>query len=507
MNCKSFFLLFLFCTYFGQTILGTTQFSNPKIQKNEVSISGKIKNLEFSDDKKFFIEIRFTNPISGPAVFSTQVDSDGNFSINFPIELSPTIVGMNVLSETLNGTCLLIVDGSEEMKVNAVFDEKQKMSFDIEKGSHLFVQDSRNIIEAMGRFEGMYTRSMIPQYYKMTPLEIAVLEFDTALSERTRFAIDTLLLSEEAKKYLTQSFALKYCNGMIFKFKENVKNSLKSDGLDPADYSISEPGKSYYSFLRQMNLNDPQYMLSYSYEGFIKSFLNIKDFNIQPIGETPIDHWIEAVSREVSEIIGINSGLFYDMLVANAYDLQLSYQLVPLTDKQIGHIKHYFTDDKQSVADLLLKESEEISQTLAESNDLNVNHVVVDNKEKLIDNILQKYQGKVVMMDFWATWCGPCKEAFAEMRPLKNTLKNKDVVFVYITNESSPKDLWNAQIKAIGGEHYYLTDDEFNLFWSQYKMRGVPTYLIFDKDGMLKHSFTGFPGIEMIEEKILELLL
>jgi len=487
--------------------MGTTQFSNSKIQINEVNISGKIKNLEFSDDEKNFIEIRFTNPISGPAVFSTQVNADGNFSIDFPIELSPTIVGMNVLSGTLKGSCLLIVDGSEEMTVNVVFDEKQKMSLDIEKGSSLFVKDSRNIIEAIVRFESMYKRSTIPQYYKKTPLEIAELEFDTALVERTRFAFDILQLSGDAKNYLTRSFALKYCDGMIFNFKDNMKKSFKINGLDATDYSISEPGKSYYSFLRQMNLNDPQYMLCYSYWGFIKSFLNIKDFNIQPIAETPIDNWVEAVSREVSEIIGINSGLFYDMLVANAYGLQLINQLVPFSDKQIGQIKQYFTDDKQPIADNLLKKNEEIRQTLAENFDLNVNHVTTDNNETLIEDILQKYQGKVVMMDFWATWCGPCKEAFTEIRPLKNTLKNKDVVFVYMTNESSPKDLWNAQIKAIGGEHYYLTDEEWNLFWNQYKMSGVPTYLIFDKDGKLKHTFTGFPGVEVIEDKVLELLL
>jgi len=101
----------------------------------------------------------------------------------------------------------------------------------------------------------------------------------------------------------------------------------------------------------------------------------------------------------------------------------------------------------------------------------------------------------------------PCMNAHMDMKPLKDELKDKGVVFVYLTDGSSPKPLWEGKIKSIGGEQYYFTDSQWKYVMDSFSFTAIPTYLIYDKTGQLKHKFTGFPGTDKMREMIGELLL
>jgi hypothetical protein len=86
---------------------------------------------------------------------------------------------------------------------------------------------------------------------------------------------------------------------------------------------------------------------------------------------------------------------------------------------------------------------------------------------------------------------------------------DKDVVFVYLTNKSSPKALWEKKIPGIGGEHYYLNGEEWESisYSDKYGFEGIPTYLIFDKKGELKMKTTAYPGNDAMRKMIEGLLL
>jgi thiol-disulfide isomerase/thioredoxin len=96
---------------------------------------------------------------------------------------------------------------------------------------------------------------------------------------------------------------------------------------------------------------------------------------------------------------------------------------------------------------------------------------------------MKKYKGNVVFVDFWATWCGPCRSGMQTMKPLKEELKNEKIKFVYLTYPSSPKTTWETMIPDIDGEHYYLTQDEWNTIASRFKVSGIPHYVLVDKSG------------------------
>ena len=118
--------------------------------------------------------------------------------------------------------------------------------------------------------------------------------------------------------------------------------------------------------------------------------------------------------------------------------------------------------------------------------------------EDILQTILDNYKGKAVLIDMWATWCGPCRAGHKTMAPLKEELKGRNIKFVYITPPSSPPTTWLEMIKDIDGDHYYLTEEQNHYILSHFESEGIPTYAIYDTKGHQTYKSIGFPGNDVI---------
>lgn len=126
--------------------------------------------------------------------------------------------------------------------------------------------------------------------------------------------------------------------------------------------------------------------------------------------------------------------------------------------------------------------------------------------EDLFPSIISKFRGHTLLVDFWATWCGPCRMANKAMIPMKEELKDKDIVYLYITGETSPLGTWQNMIPDIHGEHFRVTDKQWSYLMQQFSIRGVPTYLVIDREGNITYKETGFPGVDIMKAQLTKAL-
>ena len=122
--------------------------------------------------------------------------------------------------------------------------------------------------------------------------------------------------------------------------------------------------------------------------------------------------------------------------------------------------------------------------------------------ENILQTILDNYKGKAVLIDMWATWCGPCRAGHKAMAPLKEELKGRNIKFIYITPPSSPPTTWLEMIKDIDGDHYYLTEEQNHYILNHFESEGIPTYAIYDIKGHQTYKSIGFPGNDVIRKEL-----
>ena len=119
---------------------------------------------------------------------------------------------------------------------------------------------------------------------------------------------------------------------------------------------------------------------------------------------------------------------------------------------------------------------------------------------------LSKLRGKVVVLDFWATWCGPCKRSLPAMKMAVDKYKNNpDVVFLFIhtwergTAEQANKDA-KAYLDDNGFSEFHLVMDtrnpetKKNEAVAAFGVNGIPAKFVIDKQGHIRFQLTGFGG-------------
>lgn len=118
---------------------------------------------------------------------------------------------------------------------------------------------------------------------------------------------------------------------------------------------------------------------------------------------------------------------------------------------------------------------------------------------------LSALRGKVVVLDFWATWCLPCIKSFPAFKMTMEKHKNdKDVVFLFINTwerAQNPKQLAKDFMEKRNLDFRVLIDVKMprqNLFQvaDSYGVTGIPATFIIDKSGVIRNRVSGFSGAE-----------
>lgn len=113
-----------------------------------------------------------------------------------------------------------------------------------------------------------------------------------------------------------------------------------------------------------------------------------------------------------------------------------------------------------------------------------------DGSIKTFEDALAQYKGKVIYVDFWASWCPPCRGEMPSSQKLHSQFEGKDVVFLYVSfdrgqTRAEKEAAWKNGIDKldIKGVHFLPADDANQAVSTKYGINGIPRYMLVDKTG------------------------
>lgn len=115
-------------------------------------------------------------------------------------------------------------------------------------------------------------------------------------------------------------------------------------------------------------------------------------------------------------------------------------------------------------------------------------------------------KGKVVLIDTWATWCGPCRQEIPHLKKLAEELKDKNIAIVSISVDAlSDKDKWKKMVREenLAGLQLFA-GGEGNDFSKYYKIATIPRFLVFDKQGNILSSDAPRPSDPSLKQLLLK---
>jgi thiol-disulfide isomerase/thioredoxin len=117
-------------------------------------------------------------------------------------------------------------------------------------------------------------------------------------------------------------------------------------------------------------------------------------------------------------------------------------------------------------------------------------------------------KGKVVLIDFWATFCKPCADSFPKLQALHEKYKDSGLVIIAISEDDEPKTVVPRFVEEIGAKFLIGMDLEQGAANPPFKVSAMPTELVIDRKGIVRHRHEGLKDgeIDEIVKQIEELL-
>lgn len=465
----------------------------PVLQYGDATVKGKI--LDYYPGMMKELSLYLSEPVKGYGeALKIEVKQDGSFSASVPV-MGTTLATANIFTSQLS---FFIEPGqTSELYINLREASRRHSKFHKDRKSYGEIAYINGPLASLSTElnRNPVNTELIDDYQKLIQeigdMDLAVYKtYTLAKADKIQQEINKAGLSQGAKQLMSLEKEMKIIQALTQAPGMLTQAYLQKNKLN------REEGDAYFQKLQQSmpedyipvstlkSLNAPHAMLVKPYLYAIMVSIPYRDYYAQKLG--------------------MNKGVFFD--TARAAQLYQSIKdFNPMTDTQ----KAEMSTLPETYQKVLLQANEQTLQTLENNkkkSGFTINQAGEVSDEDLFASIISKFRGKTLLVDFWATWCGPCRMANKAMAPMKEELKDKDIVYIYITGETSPLKLWENMIPDIHGEHYRVTDAQWGYLSKSFAIRGVPTYFIIDREGNIKFKQTGFPGVDMMKEELLKVV-
>ncbi len=110
------------------------------------------------------------------------------------------------------------------------------------------------------------------------------------------------------------------------------------------------------------------------------------------------------------------------------------------------------------------------------------------------------YKGKAVLLEFWATWCPPCRASVPGLEKIHETYSGKGLVILAVSMDEGGWDDVKSFVKDYGIKYTVLKGDEDVA--EKYQVRSIPMMLVLDKQGRIVRRYLGFGSDEDLEKDV-----
>jgi thiol-disulfide isomerase/thioredoxin len=436
-------------------------------KKNSVTISGEI--LNYNQDPLLLIDYKIS---STP---DTIVVNDGKFTI---------------LVEIDNPSIKFFVFGQNRKDIFLLPSKDLKIAFDAENFENTFsfvgpLASENSLLDSVSkRLSNIDLRFLFSQ-----PVTIASDYLDSVLLSDTQY-FSSLIAKQTSlsPKFIeTINASIEY-NYAAFKIVVGLQNG-NSDS-------------SFYSFANNLSLEKDQYLNIPNFRMFLDYYVSAQTNIVINQLDSAAKLMPNTYFNENLKVIeGLKNKNIREYALFNSLKRKLEYEGVKDFDEHFEYFKKNNTNTLYAEHIGLLYEKK---QLLAPGMPAPQFTCINPDSNSVSLNDLK---GKLVYIDFWATWCGPCRQETPHYLKLQSDYADKDIAFVSISLDDD-KDGWMYYIK----DH---NNKELNLFggkgWgskvaTDYQINGIPTFVLIDKEGNIIDSQAPRPSSFQIRSKLDELL-
>lgn len=465
--------------------------------KNTI-ITGQISNF-YEVSERTIVSITFKDILTEQTKITENVNDKGQFRFEFELDHPTDFVlkysgsltffispGDSINFEIDNGCW----KNDSETKADEYFFYKvtgtaERINKEVSKFSALYDDKmfNYNMQETIDSIKGLEPLNFLKYKQKQLNKFYATLDsFNTVENTSVQF-------QNWAKNYLKYS---NWYDLMYYRYG----HPIETGDANPFEYVYKMP-KEYFNFLDNLQNRRSNALQASSYNNFLMEY---EVYSRQMIPLDTQKKFRELFKKDpekgcsyyMEHYPEVESGFIKDVLISKFYytnlDAKLYNQINNLIDTTL--IKD---EQLRNRIQEKLNYEKELSENPEFATGSNINESTSEND--FYQALVTKYPNKVIYLDFWAPWCGPCMSEMPNSKNLKKQFDGKDVVFVYLANRCE-ESAWKTTIaeKKIEGEHYYLTDKQYAGLRDLFEIKGIPHYALIDKNGKIVNSKAPRPG-------------
>lgn len=290
--------------------------------------------------------------------------------------------------------------------------------------------------------------------------------------------IKHLIQSDVAINYAVQLFDAEMYS-RYFAQQDTANPNLK--GKLPADY---------FDFIKRLDLNDPSLFVTRQFSTFINRFeysplFRLDGFNKVIMNQRKGDMYQALDSSNRQANAAIAGTLVTEVAKLRTLKNRLSVagdtaQMTTISNSLLAVLTNSELKREVLALKTRIKKTRDgyvLPQTASAT---------------VFKKLTDKYRGKVVLVDFWAESCGPCRASIEAMKEKRLKLKdNPNLVFVFVTDSSGTPDMnfyKDYVVKNHMFESYIVSPDEYLALRELFKFNGIPRYILMDPDGKIRND-------------------